>query len=141
MAHYNDKESFVQFLETAFSCDLLIIDSIAAIARKEFSRERLAERQMWLLHVSALLKEIADNLQIPILLTNQVMSDDSMNMTVRPALGVAWHHCVSSRLFLSQAGDGSRFLTISKSPICRQQTIQVLITDAGIIEGNDKTEM
>lgn len=51
---------------------LVIIDSIAALARLDFSRDQIVERQNALGQLAAKLKRLAEAFRIPILVTNQV---------------------------------------------------------------------
>ena len=50
----------------------VVIDSIAAIARREFDTKALWHRQALLGKQAALLKLLAENYDIPVLVTNQV---------------------------------------------------------------------
>lgn len=50
----------------------IIIDSIAAIVRREFDTNSLVQRQSTLGKQAAMLKTLAENFNIPILVTNQV---------------------------------------------------------------------
>lgn len=49
----------------------MVIDSIAALARADFSRDQLVERQQALGAQAARLKRLAEAFRIPILVTNQ----------------------------------------------------------------------
>jgi RecA/RadA recombinase len=55
----------------------VLIDSIAAIARREFDSKSLHHRQVSLGKQAAHLKRLAENFQIPILVTNQVTTSRS----------------------------------------------------------------
>jgi RAD51-like protein 1 len=113
---------------------LVIVDSIAALVRSEFGRERLVERQALLGEQAARLKVLAEAFRIPVLVTNQVTTksgeraafDAARSRDVAPgadvdavvsaALGTKWAHDVNLRLALEQ-GDatGQRYVSIAKS--------------------------
>jgi len=96
---------------------LIIIDSIASLAKKE---SELQKRQALLSKLASVLKFLAESFAIPIVLTNQVIShygDDKVFNSV-PALGTLWSHSVNTRLVLEIANDNSkRKMIIAKSPI------------------------
>ncbi|GIL49834.1 hypothetical protein Vafri_6151 [Volvox africanus] len=116
---------------------LLVIDSVARVFRDagesdEPQVQQLHRRAAQLFGLTALLKRLAQEHQLAVLLTNQVMDDfDSDGGTsvgikggggagsrpaplvssgrrVLPALGLAWANCVNCRLFVArhEAGNG-----------------------------------
>jgi len=91
---------------------LVVIDSIAALFRVEYSKEQSVERARVLsAHAHELLK-LSDEFKIPIITINQVTDYffDNFNSTnyssqskfVIPALGLAWSNCVNTRIILSR---------------------------------------
>ncbi|KAK7295700.1 hypothetical protein RJT34_18611 [Clitoria ternatea] len=104
---------------------VVVIDSIAAIFRSEFDNtgSDLRRRSSLFFTISGRLKLLANKYGLVVVVTNQVVdfisgggevrvgnfSDglSSSGRRVCPALGLAWAHCVNSRLFLSKdGGDG-----------------------------------
>ena len=85
---------------------LLLVDSVAAVARQEYSS--IVHRQAWLNQQASLLKYIAERFEIPVVVTNQVTtrfnshSDGGQenSSSLLPALGNTWSHCVNTRLVL-----------------------------------------
>jgi len=109
---------------------LVVIDSIAALAKKENLNE--ADKEQYLVRLAGLLKEIGDESNCCILITNQIsavsvpargIQDQSPagtldglcdhvplaagdNTLMKASLGSIWHHCVSTRLmmYLDESG-------------------------------------
>ncbi|XP_042867396.1 DNA repair protein RAD51 homolog 2-like [Penaeus japonicus] len=125
---------------------LLIVDSIASLARKEMmtgSSQANIARVNQLASWAARLKSIAQQLNICVVVTNQVTSrfvdkeplitgegleDEAETLSagskettysshITPALGNTWTHCVNTRLILQYDGTTSRQLIIAKSPV------------------------
>jgi len=124
----------------------VVIDSIAAIARREFDTKALWHRQALLGKQAALLKLLAENYDIPVLVTNQVtttrnaptgfsFNSPSAKLTgsnTIAALGTAWAHCVNTRLILQHFRDKSNMVTVAKSPVSAVFSFPYIITDAGL---------
>jgi len=91
---------------------LVVIDSIAAIFRVEYTKEQSIERARVLTSHAHELQKLSDEFKIPILVTNQVkdyffdsMYDKSgalQNKFVIPALGLAWANCINTRIALAR---------------------------------------
>jgi RAD51-like protein 1 len=105
---------------------LLVVDSVAALARAEFGvgRGQIARRQELLGQIASVLKRQAERLHMAALVTNQVTtraraadegadffkagaSDASATAATAAALGVKWAHCVNTRLVLEGAAESS----------------------------------
>ena len=91
---------------------LVVLDSAAALARKEYGRETLAERQRLLGKQAALLKQLAENFAIPVIVTNQMTTyrtgtSQESHEHLAAALGNTWAHSVNTRLELSRDADGA----------------------------------
>lgn len=113
---------------------LLIIDSIASLARAEFGSQTMLERQQLLGRQASTLKSLAESFNIPVLVTNQITTQfHGGNQKLVPALGPMWAHAVSTRLELS-AGDESRSLVLSKSNLAPSIRIPYKVTTMGIEE-------
>ncbi|XP_071725383.1 DNA repair protein XRCC3 homolog [Rutidosis leptorrhynchoides] len=106
--------------ETRLNVKLIVIDSIAALFRSDFENNAsdLKKRCSLFFRISSVLKSLAHQFGIAIVVTNQVgdsMGDDGVSgvrvgnleglytsgRRVCPSLGLAWANCVNSRLFLS----------------------------------------
>jgi RAD51-like protein 1 len=122
---------------------LIVLDSIAALARKENLNE--TDKELFIIKQAALLKKTAELCSCAVLVTNQITidnfrgdggGDNPLGDTIqdiggiyRPTLGPAWHHCVSTRLTMFMTrGDmgrgngervevGIRTISLTKSPI------------------------
>ena len=95
---------------------LLIVDSIAAPMRKDFGSDSAPQRASAIFQFAQKSKRLADQLHLAVVVINQAGGDPdgisdrsasgsvSINaVAVRPALGMSWHHCVSTRLVLETA--------------------------------------
>eukprot|EP00884_Botryococcus_braunii_P018602 jgi/Botrbrau1/5425/Bobra.182_1s0027.1 len=130
----------LQGLETLViskSVVLVVVDSIAALARTDFGREQLSERQQLLGQQAAALKYVAESFRIPIVVTNQVMGAGFGEVAgeaaakVTAALGLVWAHASNTRLVL-EAGRGKRYIRIAKSPVAPTMSFAFRITTAGL---------
>ncbi|CAE7570435.1 RAD51B [Symbiodinium sp. CCMP2592] len=132
---------------------LLVIDSVAAVARVDGSGDRrvqIPRRQALLSSLASQLKVLVARprqrrLQEPpgaispgVVVTNQVMGDPSAGIS-RVTLGHVWHHSVNWRLVLSHLPPGSaggpgskeqadpfgrRYLFVEKSPCFKSMAVQ-----------------
>lgn len=105
----SDSRNTMQGLQSAIielKITLIIIDSIAALARADFGAQHIIERQKLLGQQASLLKLMAESFKIPVLVTNQVttrisrQSNEEKGILVA-ALGPMWAHAVNTRLSLS----------------------------------------
>lgn len=88
---------------------LVIIDSIAALVRKEGLHE--ADKETYLVRQASTLKLIAELCGCTILVTNQVASAALLTTdseAVNPSLGPIWNHCVSIRLTIQKSDDANQ---------------------------------
>ena len=105
---------------------LIVIDSIAVLARKEGLNEQ--DKELYVVRQSALLKKIAEMCRCTVLVTNQVVLDsysildydedkitDISGQVYKPSMGVTWHHCISTRLVMNKMSPESQ-LRCSFSP-------------------------
>ncbi|CAM9625358.1 unnamed protein product [Scytosiphon promiscuus] len=142
---------------------LIILDSIAALARRDFAREDTVTRQELLTRQAAVLKSLAYTFSIAVVVTNQVTSgwqggnrhsiashtnsfsrhENSAFATeisggrgercVIPALGNTWHHCVSNRLILEQH-ENYREMHLTKSPLAPAVSCRFVVQQSGVKE-------
>ena len=110
---------------------LLIVDSVAALARAQFGRGQLTQRQELLGQIASALKQLAERLGMAAFVTNQVTTRVGARVrhahdtaggggeaagsggdnadspgSVTAALGTKWAHCVNARLVLEGSMDG-----------------------------------
>ncbi|GAX09352.1 RAD51-like protein 1 [Fistulifera solaris] len=95
-----------------FPVRLVVLDSIAAPARRDFAPGSGPQRAAAVMYCSQKLKQIADHLHLAVLIINQVggswNSDDKQSdVATRAALGTTWHHCVTTRIQLETVSNVS----------------------------------
>mmetsp|Transcript_36776 Transcript_36776/g.81795 ORF Transcript_36776/g.81795 Transcript_36776/m.81795 type:complete len:187 (+) Transcript_36776:1-561(+) len=139
---------------------LVVLDSIAALARSEFSgstgggppadggRQAIIDRQAMLGQVAARLKYLGQSLNVPVLVTNQVTTriqpgprdivgqqqqQQQPGGYLTAALGTVWAHCVNVRLVQERVGE-RRFLKVAKSPSSDMVSLEYVITARGVEE-------
>ncbi|XP_077567635.1 DNA repair protein RAD51 homolog 2 [Stigmatopora nigra] len=125
---------------------LIILDSVASVVRKEFDTTlpgNLIHRSNLLGQESTILKYLAHQFNIPVVLTNQItthiVNQGSGTATegdsgmVTAALGNTWSHSVNTR-FIMQYDDGrQRQLLIAKSPVAPFVMLNYTIQKEGIV--------
>ncbi|DBB01626.1 TPA: DNA repair protein RAD51 [Trebouxia sp. C0004] len=101
---------------------LVLVDSIAALARSEFSRDKIVDRQQILGQQAAILKSLAETFRIPVVVVNHVTAQtyapashsfqdntasigQSAEKQLTAALGTLWAHAVNTRLVLESVAD------------------------------------
>jgi RecA/RadA recombinase len=116
---------------------LLIVDSIAAPARREFGKGEVAARAQGVMNLASLLKRLSEKLNIAVVVVNQIggisfqkddwreEQDDKCDTS--GALGNSWHHCASTRLVIeritlpdAENGGTQREISVSKSSRAKQ---------------------
>jgi DNA-repair protein XRCC3 len=100
---------------------LLIIDSLAGLVRSEFDTSKIDQmrlRTQMLFLLAQKLKWLANTFNLAVVVVNQAtsaMTEDSLvhssSSHMVPALGLAWSHCINSRIFLSRDTTFIRSLT------------------------------
>ena len=106
---------------------LLVVDSMAALARAEFGHGQLTRRQELLGQIAAVLKRKAERLHMAAFVTNQVTTrlgraatavggaggsgadggDDEGGGSTTAALGTKWAHCVNTRVVMEGAAEAA----------------------------------
>ncbi|XP_061467093.1 DNA repair protein RAD51 homolog 2 isoform X3 [Rhineura floridana] len=141
---------------------LVVVDSVASVVRKEFDAKlqgNLKERSNLLSREASILKYLAEEFSIPVILTNQIttwLSDglatqadllspaDDLSLSegssrngesdyVTAALGNTWSHSVNTRLILQYLDSQTRQLLIAKSPIAPFTSFLYTIENSGFI--------
>ena len=135
-----------------FPVRLLVVDSIAAPARREFGEGSAPHRAAIVLRIAQTLKRLADQLGLVVVVVNQVATTHLSSSYssygqepsgIKAALGTSWHHCLSTRIFMEndmdlpqqQGGQTTqkRRATIVKSNEVALQTIPYEITTQGVV--------
>ncbi|XP_042637081.1 DNA repair protein RAD51 homolog 2 [Orycteropus afer afer] len=143
---------------------LVIIDSVASVVRKEFDTQlqgNLKERNKFLAREAALLKYLAEEFSIPVILTNQITTHLSRALTsqadlvspaddlslsegasgsscVTAALGNTWSHSVNTRLILQYLDSERRQILIAKSPLAPFTSFFYTIKEEGLLLQDSK---
>ncbi|XP_053241206.1 DNA repair protein RAD51 homolog 2 isoform X5 [Podarcis raffonei] len=146
---------------------LVVIDSVASVVRKEFDTKlqgNLQQRSNLLSREASILKYLAEEFSIPVILTNQIttwlsdglavqadllspaddfsLSEGSRNGEsgyVTAALGNTWSHSVNTRLILQYLDSQTRQLLVAKSPIAPFTSFLYRIENSGfVLQGQRK---
>ncbi|XP_044291990.1 DNA repair protein RAD51 homolog 2 isoform X2 [Varanus komodoensis] len=143
---------------------LVVIDSVASVVRKEFDTKlkgNLQERSNLLTKEASILKYLAEEFSIPVILTNQIttwLSDglavqtdllspaDDLSLSegssrngdehsgyVTAALGNTWSHSVNTRIILQYLDSQTRELLVAKSPIAPFTSFRYKIENSGLV--------
>ncbi|CAM9347062.1 unnamed protein product, partial [Discosporangium mesarthrocarpum] len=119
---------------------VIIVDSVISLFRTDFSgRGDLSERQQKLgRHLSSLL-QMADDLNVAVVLVNQCMSDPgamAMFATVKPVGGHVLAHASTTRVHLKKARDNERIAKLFDSPSMPEAECTFKITSGGIADSD-----
>ncbi|XP_054256222.1 DNA repair protein RAD51 homolog 2 isoform X1 [Indicator indicator] len=151
---------------------LIIIDSVASVVRKEFDTKlqgNLAERSNFLARGASVLKYLAEEFSIPVILTNQITTLLSNGLAIQPdlvspaddlflsegtsgsgkkeyscvtaALGNTWSHSVNTRLILQYHDLPTRQLLVAKSPVAPFSAFFYNIEKSGLVLQERKDQM
>ncbi|CAG9858444.1 unnamed protein product [Phyllotreta striolata] len=122
----------LQLLLRRENIGLIIVDSIAGPFRSDNVRE-YAMRSRDLIGIAHKLNEIANEHNIAIVCTNQVL-DDIENNKVEPCLGIAWSNSLNYRCQILRSNDNSlREFEIVFSPDLLRQKCCFSVTEEGLI--------
>ncbi|XP_048341388.1 DNA repair protein RAD51 homolog 2 isoform X2 [Sphaerodactylus townsendi] len=150
---------------------LLVIDSVASVVRKEFDTKlhgNLLERSNLLAREASILKYLAEEFSIPVILTNQITTWLSNGLAVQAdplsladdfslsegcsgkgneesgyviaALGNTWSHSVNTRLILQYLDSQTRQLLIAKSPVAPFTSFLYTIENSGLVLQDQKDQ-
>jgi DNA repair protein RAD51 len=127
--------------ESKFS--LMIVDSATALYRTDFSgRGELSARQMSLAKFLRNLQKIADEFQVAVVITNQVVAQVDGNTfgagnDKKPIGGHIMAHAAQTRLSLRKGSKETRICKIYDSPCLPEEEASYAISDIGIIDPKD----
>ena len=117
---------------------LLIIDSITALFRSEYSgRGELATRQQRLAVHLRCLQNIASEFNVAVVYSNQMMSDPGAMFAacaLKPIGGNILAHASHLRMWLKKAKDSDRVLKIFDSPNVAEQDVEFMLSDGGVCD-------
>nr|XP_023964986.1 DNA repair protein RAD51 homolog 2 isoform X6 [Chrysemys picta bellii] len=153
---------------------LVIIDSVASVVRKEFDMKlqgNLMERSNFLAREASLLKYLAEEFSIPVILTNQITTRLSSGLDIQAdlvspaddlslsevsgasgskdrepgyvtaALGNTWSHSVNTRLILQYHDLHTRQVLVAKSPVAPFSAFFYTIENSGLVLQDGDTEV
>ncbi|XP_059578879.1 DNA repair protein RAD51 homolog 2 isoform X8 [Alligator mississippiensis] len=145
---------------------LVIIDSVASVVRKEFDTKlqgNLTERSNFLAREASMLKYLAEEFSIPVILTNQITTWLSNGLAIQAdlvspaddlslsevsgapgsrkmesgcmiaALGNTWSHSVNTRLILQYHDLQTRQILVAKSPVAPFSAFLYTIEKSGLV--------
>jgi meiotic recombination protein DMC1 len=130
-----------KMLEETYS--LLVIDSIMALFRVDFSgRGELSERQNHLGKMLSKLMKLAEQFNVAVFITNQVMSDPGATMSFvadpkKPIGGNILAHASTTRLSLRKGKGEQRVCKVYDSPCLPESEIIFQISDNGVIDADE----
>jgi DNA repair protein RAD51 len=122
---------------------LLIVDSATALYRTDFSgRGELSARQMSLAKFLRNLQKIADEFQVAVVITNQVVAQVDGNTfgganDKKPIGGHIMAHAAQTRLSLRKGQKEKRLCKVYDSPCLPEEEATYAITDQGIDDAKD----
>lgn len=122
---------------------LLIIDSVTALFRVDFSgRGELAERQQKLGKFMASLTKLAEQFNVAVFITNQVMSDPGGGSVFvadpkKPIGGHILAHASTTRLYLRKGRAEQRICKIFDSPSLPESECTYSLSQGGITDATD----
>lgn len=124
-----------QMMEEKFS--LLIIDCFISLFRTDYiGRGQLADRQQFMNQSLSKLLKLADQFNIAVLITNQVMANPGATMsfgdTKLPVGGHILAHASTTRLYLRKGKDNERICKIYDSPSLPSGEAVIALTDGGV---------
>ncbi|KAK9840539.1 hypothetical protein WJX81_000352 [Elliptochloris bilobata] len=121
--------SMLQGLEAAVierGVRLVVVDSIAALARADFAAAQLPQRQQALGQAAAALKHLAETFRIPVVVTSGGQGGGLV-----AALGALWAHAVNTRLVLESVG-AARYVKVAKSAAAPDAAVAFRVTARGL---------
>jgi DNA repair protein RadA len=114
---------------------LIVIDSLTAHFRAEFSgRGQLADRQQKLNRYLHNIMKIAEQHNLAVFVTNQVMANPGM-MFGDPTTAIGGHilgHASTYRIYLRRGKAGSRVAKLIDSPNLPENECQFFLTEDGV---------
>lgn len=121
---------------------LLIVDSVIALFRVDFTgRGELAERQQKLAQMLSRLIKIAEEFNVAVYMTNQVIADPGGGMFIsdpkKPAGGHVLAHAATIRLMFRKGKGEQRVCKVFDAPNLPEAEAVFQITSGGIADAKD----
>ena len=122
---------------------LMIVDSIMAPFRVDYTgRGELSERQQVLGKTLSRLLKIAEQFNVAVFMTNQVMSDPGGNTAFacdprKPVGGNIVAHASTTRLYFRKGKGEQRVCKIYDSPLLPESECTFCLGDGGVCDPND----
>lgn len=122
---------------------LVVVDSATNLYRTDYSgRGELSARQMSLAKFLRNLQKLADEFQVAVVITNQVVAQvDGTSFgganDKKPIGGHIIAHASQTRLSLRKGKGESRICKVYSSPTLQEADATYCITDGGIADGKD----
>ncbi|KEP62990.1 UNVERIFIED_CONTAM: meiotic recombination protein DMC1 family protein [Hammondia hammondi] len=119
---------------------VLIVDSIIALFRVDFSgRGELADRQQKLNKMLSIMMKLAEQYNLAVMLTNQVMSDPGggLTFTANPTKPVGGHvlgHASTTRLSMRKGKGDQRIVKVYDAPNLPESECIIQLSSKGIID-------
>ncbi|CAH0729858.1 unnamed protein product, partial [Brenthis ino] len=132
-----------KFHEEAGVFKLLVIDSIMALFRVDFSgRGELADRQQKLAQVLSRLQKISEEYNVAVFITNQMTADPGATLSFqadpkKPIGGNILAHASTTRIYLRKGRGENRIAKIYDSPDLPESEATFSITNGGIADAKD----
>ncbi|XP_059053947.1 meiotic recombination protein DMC1/LIM15 homolog isoform X2 [Achroia grisella] len=132
-----------KFHEEAGVFKLLIIDSIMALFRVDFSgRGELADRQQKLAQVLSRLQKISEEYNVAVFITNQMTADPGATLSFqadpkKPIGGNILAHASTTRISLRKGRGENRIAKIYDSPDLPESEATFAITNGGVSDAKD----
>lgn len=128
----------IKFMEEPDSYRLLVIDSIISLFRTDYcGRGELGERQQKLNQHLAKLLRMAEEFNIAVFISNQMMADPAGGLTFvadpkKPIGGHVLAHASTTRIYLKKGRNETRIAKIYDSPDVPEAEAMYAITEGGI---------
>lgn len=120
-----------------YNVKIITVDSITKLPRADFEgRNELYKRQRLILRMIENLRRLAENYNLVVLVTNQVVAKPGTmyGRDKKPIGGNVLAHNVDTRLWLRQSSKNTRYVQILDSSWLPPGKIKVRITKAGIVD-------
>ena len=135
------EELAAKMVEERFA--LIIVDSIMALFRVDFTgRGELQVRQSTLNGYLNMMQKTAEEYNVAVFVTNQVMSDPGGGMTFvadpkRPVGGHVLNHACTTRIMLRKGKGEQRIAKLIDSPSCPESDAIFALANRGVIDAAD----
>lgn len=133
----------VRFSKEGGAYKLLVVDSVISLFRTDYNgRGELGERQQKLNQHLAKLMRLADEYNLAVLISNQMMADPAGGLTFmadpkKPIGGHVLAHASTTRIYLKKGRNETRIAKIYDSPEVPEAETIYAITEGGIADAEE----